>query len=94
MPSYDIRVVPLTELPEGDARRALAEEMAARRVYVYKTIPHPERPTRSVIWLDHGPYAEQQLAACALSGVQPEQRIFCDQWLALWQAKKNSEQAA
>lgn len=93
MPSYDIRSVPLTELPEGDARRALAAEMLARRVYVYKTIPNPNRSTRTVIWLDSGPYAEQQLAACAMAHVQPEQRIFCDQWLALYTAAKNAEAA-
>lgn len=93
MPSYDIRSIPLTELPEGEARRALAEELTARRAYIYKTIPSPDRPTRSIIWLDHGPYAEQQLAACAMAGIQPEQRIFCDQWQALFTAVKNAQAA-
>lgn len=92
MPSYDIRSIPLTELPEGEARRALAAELTARRAYIYKTIPNPNRPTRSIIWLDSGPYAEQHLAFCRMARLQPEQRLFVDEWLALYTACQNAEQ--
>jgi hypothetical protein len=87
MPS-DIRSVPLSELPDGDARRALAEELKAGRADVYKQlITH-----KTIIWLDHGPYAEQRLAFCRMAHLQPEQRLFVDEWLALYTASRNAIQ--
>ena len=86
--SESIKSVPLSELPEGDARRALAAELAAGRADVYKQlITH-----KTIIWLDHGPYAEQRLAFCRMAHVQPEQRLFVDEWLALYTACQNAEQ--
>jgi hypothetical protein len=80
--------IPLSELPEGPARDALAAELAAGRADVYKQlITH-----KTIIWLDHGPYAEQRLAFCRLAHVQPEQRLFVDEWLALYTACQNAEQ--
>jgi hypothetical protein len=38
MPTTDIRSVSLMELPESDARRALAAELEAGRAYLYKEI--------------------------------------------------------
>jgi hypothetical protein len=88
--SESIKSVPLSELPEGDARRALAAELAAGRASVYQQlITH-----RTIIWLDHGPYAEQRLAFCRMARLQPEQRLFVDEWLALYTACQNADQHA
>lgn len=88
--SESMTSVPKSELPEGPAREALAAELKAGRASVYKQLI----TGRTIIWLDSGPYAEQRLEACAIMGLQPEQRVFIDEWLALWQARRNAEQAA
>jgi hypothetical protein len=80
--------IPTSELPEGPARDALATELAAGRADVYKQLI----TGKTIIWLDHGPYAEQRLAFRRMARVQPEQRLFVDEWLALYTACQNAEQ--